>query len=177
MYGYDPRTGKELWKVQHGCYSAAARPVYFNGLTMMCTGVGKKNELLAIKVDGQGDVTGTHVTWRTDMSVPRTPSPIIVGDLLYLLTDDGTLTCMDAKTGKQVWQERIRSNYCASPIYADGRIYFFSNQGKATIIKPGNTFQLLGTNTLESGLMASPAILGKALILRTKTHLYRVEDL
>lgn len=176
MYGYDVRTGKELWKVRHDCFSAAVRPVYFNGLAMMCTGVGKKNEMLAIKVDGKGDVTASHVAWRTDMSVPRTPSPILVGKLLYMISDDGTLSCIEPMTGKLNWRERIRSNYCASPVYADDRIYFFGNQGKTTVVKPGPTFQVVGTNTLDNGFMASPAVHGKAFILRTKTHLYRIED-
>lgn len=176
MYGYDPRTGVELWKVRHNCYSAAVRPVYFNGLAMMNTGVGAKNELIATKVDGQGDVTASHVAWRLDQAVPRTPSPIIVDGLLYILSDDGTVTCLEPATGKQVWQERIRSNYCASPIYADGRIYFFSNQGKTTVMKAGRASEVIATNTLENGMMASPAVYGKSLILRSKTHLYRIEE-
>jgi len=92
------------------------------------------------------------------------------------LSDDGTVTCLEAGSGKVVWLERIRSNYCASPIYADGRLYYFSNLGKTTILKAGRAFEVLGTNTLDDGFMASPAVMGKALILRTKTHLYRIEE-
>lgn len=174
MYSYDPRTGKELWKIRHICYSAAARPLFYKGMVLMVTGM-PKIELIAIRVDGQGDVTDTHIAWRVSKAVGRTPSPILVGDLLYVMSDDGTLTCLEAATGTEVWQERIRSNYCASPIYTDGMLYYSSNAGKTTIVKAGNKFELVGTNTLENGFMASPAVLGKALILRTKTHLYRIE--
>ncbi len=175
MYSYDPRTGKEIWKIKHPCYSAAARPLYYKGLAVMVTGMPKV-EVVAIKADGQGDVTDSHIAWRYSQAVGRTPSPIIVDDLLYVLSEDGTVTCLEAANGKIVWQERIRSNYCASPIYADGRIYYFSNLGKTTILKACRAFEVLGTNTLDEGFMASPAVLGRALILRTKTHLYRIEE-
>ncbi|MDD4869382.1 MAG: PQQ-binding-like beta-propeller repeat protein [Kiritimatiellae bacterium] len=175
MYAYEPKTGVELWKVRHICYSSVARPLFSKGLVMMATGMPKL-EMLAIKVDGQGDVTDSHVVWRIGKAVGRIPSPILVDDLLYLISDDGTVTCLEVATGQQVWQERIRSNYYSSPIYGDGRIYFFSNLGKTTVLKAGRTYGVLATNTLENGFMASPAVLGKSLILRTKTHLYRIEE-
>lgn len=176
VYGYDPWTGKELWKVKHGCFSAAVRPLFMNGLAIIGTGIGQKNELMAIRVNGRGDVSDTHVAWRVGRAVPRIPSPILVGDLLYMTSDDGTVTCLEIMTGKEVWQERIRGSYFASAICADGRIYFFDDQGKTTILKAGRAFEVIGTNTLENGLMASPAVLDKSLILRTKTHLYRIEE-
>ena len=175
MYSYDPLTGKELWKVHDNCFSAAARPVYANGLAFMLTGL-MEAELVAVRVDGQGDVTGSHVAWRCSQGAGRTPSPIIVDDLLYMPNDDGKVTCLETATGKQVWQDRIGGSYCASPIHADGRIYFCSTQGKSTVLKAGRTFDVLATNVLAAGCMASPAVVDKALILRTKTHLYRIED-
>lgn len=174
-YAYDARTGKEVWKVRHTGYSAAPRPVYANGLVFFDTALGR-TELLAVRADGQGDVTNTHIAWRTGANVPNTPSPIIVDDLLYMVSDHGAVSCLETATGKVVWREQIGGNYAASPIYADGRLYFFNQQGKGTVIKPGRTFEVLATNTLDGGFMASPAVDGKALILRTKTHLYRIEE-
>ena len=173
-YAYDPRTGQELWKVRHAAHTAVLRPVFGQGLLVFCTGLGKP-ELWAVRPDGRGDVTRTHVAWKAEAGAPKTPSPVIVDDLLYAVGDDGAVLCLEAATGKQVWKERIGGNYAASPIYADGRIYFFNQQGKATVLKAGRAFEVLATNTLEDGFMASPAVWGKALILRTKTHLYRIE--
>jgi outer membrane protein assembly factor BamB len=93
-----------------------------------------------------------------------------------MLEDGGQATCLEAATGKLVWKERLGGNYAASPIYADGRLYFSSQQGKTTVVKPGRAFEALATNTLDGSFMASPAVAGKALVLRTKTHLYRIEE-
>jgi outer membrane protein assembly factor BamB len=175
-YAYDPRTGKELWRVQYNCWSAAAMPLYDKGLAFFITGFGGGTELWGVRVDGQGDVTDTHVAWKLGTMVSRTASPLLVDGLLYMVTDDGMVSCVEAPTGKQVWHSRIPGKYAASPIYADGRIYFFNQQGEATVLKPGRAFETLATSSLDSGLMASPAVTGKALILRTKTHLYRIED-
>lgn len=174
-YGYDPRTGRELWRVQYPAWSSATMPVFSKDLAFITTGFGI-SELWAIKVDGQGDVTDTHVAWKFAKMAPKTASPVIVDDLLYMVSDDGQLTCVEVETGKQVWRQGIGGNYAASPIYADGRIYFFNQQGKTTVLKPGRAFEAITTNTLATGCMASPAVSGKALFLRTKTHLYRIES-
>ena len=173
-YAYDPRTGRELWQVRFFAWSAAPRPLYSQGLAFMITGLGA-TELLAVRTGGQGDVTDTHIAWRFNKSVARTSSPIIVDDLLYMASDDGTMTCLEVATGNQVWRERVGGNYSASPIYADGRIYIANEKDKTTVLKPGRTFEVLATNTLDAGCMASPAVAGKALIWRTKMHLYRIE--
>ncbi len=175
-YGYDPKTGREIWRVRYLDWSASPRPLYRQGLAYFITGLNKK-ELWAVRVDGQGDVTDTHVAWKFDSMVAKTASPVLVDDLLYMVSDDGQVTCLEAATGKQVWRERIGGNYASSPIFGDGRLYFFNQQGKATVLKPGRTFEALATNTLSSGLMASPAVDGKALLLRTKTHLNRIESM
>jgi len=172
---YDPQTGKELWRVQYDAWSAAPVPLYENGLAFIITGFGGKTELLGVRVDGQGDITDTHVAWRFEKGVSKTASPVLVDGLLYMVSDEGAATCLEAATAKQVWRDRLPGNYAASPIYADDRIYFFNQQGKTTVLKPGRTFDVLATNTLESGFMASPAVAGRAFFLRTKTHLYRIE--
>ncbi|MCY3019050.1 MAG: PQQ-binding-like beta-propeller repeat protein [Planctomycetota bacterium] len=175
VFGYDPKTGRELWKLSHPDYSSAGRPVYGQGLAFVTTGQGQAG-LLALRVDGQGDVTKTNLAWKMDRGAPKTSSPILVDDLLYMVADDVGVTCLEAATGKQVWKERMPGNFCASPLYADGRLYFSSVQGKTTVLKAGRAYEVLATNALEGGFMASPAVSGKALILRTKTHLYRIES-
>jgi outer membrane protein assembly factor BamB len=175
-YGYGPEDGRELWRVQYNAWSAAPVPVYDekSGLALFITGLGK-TELLAVRVDGQGDVTDTHIAWRTDAMVAKTASPLLIDGLFYMVSDDAMLTCLEAATGKQIWRQRIGGNYSASPIFADGQMFFFNQQGRASVIKPGRTFELTGTNVLANGFMASPAVSGKAFFLRSKTHLYRVE--
>jgi outer membrane protein assembly factor BamB len=173
-YGYDPTTGKELWKIHFPAWSAAPRPLFSDGLAFFVTGHGE-TELVAVRLGGQGDVTDTHVAWRVKAMVPRTASPILIAGLLYMISDDGVVTCLEAASGKEVWHNRIGGMYAASPIYADGRIYFCSQQGKTTVLKPGRAFESLATNSLAGGFMASPAVSGKALFLRTKTDLYRIE--
>src|SRR5207247_685664 len=175
-YSYDPRTGRELWKVQHPDYSVAPRPIYGDGLVFFVTGLTKK-ELWAVRPDGTGDVTDTHVAWKLNTHVGKYASPILVDGLIYTAADESFVTCIEAGTGKVVWTERIGGKYAASPIYGDGRLYFFDQQGTTTVLKPGRTFAVLATNTLASGFMASPAVAGKAFFLRTKTHLNRIESM
>ncbi|MGA2619817.1 MAG: PQQ-binding-like beta-propeller repeat protein [Thermoguttaceae bacterium] len=176
LYGYDPRTGRERWKVYHGSHTAASRPVFAEGLVMFVTGMGR-TELWAVKPDGQGDVTRSHVVWKNSGKVVfKLPSPVAVGQLVFMVNDGGVASCLEIATGREIWQERIGGHFTASPIYADGRLYFCSQEGGVTVIKPGRTCELLATNTLESGFMASPAVSGKAFFLRTRTHLYRIES-
>ena len=174
-YGYDPRTGTELWRVRYADWSTAPRPVYRNGLAYLITGMGK-TELLGVKTDGSGDVTDTHVAWRLKTHVSKTASPILVDDLIYMVADESFVSCVEAGTGNVVWSERIGGKFAASPIYADGHLYFCDKDGVTTILKPGRTFELVTTNKLANGFMSSPAVSGKALYLRTRTDLYRVEE-
>lgn len=176
IYGYDPRTGRECWKVHHGSHTPASRPVFAQGLVMFATGQVKP-EIWAVRPDGQGDVTRSHTVWKAGgKAVPKLPSPVVVGDLLFMVSDGGVLSCLEIATGRELWTQRIGGHFAASPVCADGRLYFCDQEGTATVIKPGRTCQLLAANTLETGCMASPAVSGKALFLRTKTHLYRIES-
>lgn len=174
-YGYDPRTGRELWKVRYNDYSTAPRPLFDRGLAFFVTGLATK-ELWAVKTDGRGDITDTGVAWKFNRRVGIYASPLLVDGLLYTAAAENYLTCVDATTGESVWSERIPGKYAASPIYADGRIYLFNQSGVTTVVKPGRAFEVLATNTLADGFMASPAVSGKAFYLRTKTHLYRIEQ-
>ncbi len=175
VYGYDPADGRELWKVRTPAFSGAASPVYGRGLAYMISGFGR-TEMLAIRVDGQGDITDTHVAWKTSSMVPQVPSPVAVDDLLFMINDTGNVTCLDAATGKQVWRQRVGGDYAASLLYADGRVYCFSREGRTTVFKAARNYEVLATNELGSGFMASAAVSGKALFLRTKEHLYRIES-
>ena len=175
-YAYDPRTGRELWKVAHTDWSASARPLYDRGIAFLITGVVRA-ELWAVKTGGEGDVTDTHVAWKLKTHVGKFASPILVDGLIYTASEQSFVTCLEAATGQTVWTERIGGGYQASPVYADGRLYFFSEDGTTTVLKPGRTFEVLATNTLASGFMASPAVAGKAFYLRTKTHLNRIESM
>ena len=175
-YGYDPRTGRELWRVQYPDWSVAPRPLFDHGLAFIVTGLTKR-ELWAVKTDGQGDVTDTAVVWKLKTHVGKYASPLLVDGLIYMAAEESFVTCLDAATGQIVWTERIGGKYAASPVFADGRIYLFDQEGTTTVLKPGRALEVLATNTLANGFMASPAVAGKAFFLRTKTHLYRIESL
>jgi len=175
-YSYDPLTGKELWRVEERAqHSASTRPVLGHGLIFFPTGFAA-GQLLAIRTGGSGLITDTHVAWRVKRGIPNKPSILLVDGLIYMVNDAGIASCVEAKTGEQVWQERIGGEYSASPVYADGKLWFFSEDGKTVVLKPGRTFERLAENKLDDGFLASPAIAGKAFFLRTRTHLYRIEQ-
>jgi len=175
VVAYDPATGSELWRAAHGGYSNSSRPLFGNGMVFINTGYDRA-ELFAVRLGGSGDVTSSNVVWKLTKSVPFKPSALLLDGLYYMVTDGGILTCLEAATGQQVWQERIGGHFSASPVYAEGRIYLFSEEGKTTVIKPGRKLEVLGENVLSDGFMASAAIAGKGFYLRTKTHLYRIEE-
>lgn len=173
--GYDPRTGEELWKVRYRGWSMVPRPLFGHGLIFFINDY-ERPELWAVRPDGQGDVTDTHVAWTIRRGMPRQPSLLLIGDLLHMVSDDGVVCAIDARTGAEVWKDRLDGSYSASPIYADGRIYFFNRDAVTTVIEPGRQFRVLAVNRLDrEQVMASPAVAGKAFFLRTRTHLYRIE--
>lgn len=173
---HEPKTGKELWRVIYRDDNTISRIVTGLGLFFInCGGSPNATHLWAVRQGGAGDVTDTHVVWKMTKDVPLESSPVLVGDLLYTLSDRGVLICKEAKTGKTVWSERLDGKYGASLLYADGRIYISSKEGKTTVIEPGPKFRKLAVNELDGFLGASPAVAGKSLLLRTKTHLYRVQ--
>ena len=178
-YCYDPATGRELWRVEERKHhSGTVRPVFGHGLIFAATGLAK-GEMWAIRPGGSGVVTDTHVVWKVTRNAPNRPSPVLVGEWLFMLNQDGGIvTCLEAKTGQVIWSERLPGlgNYSASPVYADGRLYFCNENGQTTVIAAGPKFTVLAENMLADGFMASPAIAGKALYLRSKTALYRIEE-
>jgi outer membrane protein assembly factor BamB len=186
-YAYEPLTGREIWRVEERTsHSAGTRPVVGHGMIFVPTG-WSNGEILAIKSGKAGEVMDANtdsapdakrqlqVVWKTKRNAPKKPSLLLVEDLLFGIEDGGVASCLDAKTGTEVWRERVGGNYSASPVYAEGRIYFFSEEGKTTVIEARRQFKVLAENQLEAGFMASPAIAGRAFLLRTRTHLYRIE--
>jgi outer membrane protein assembly factor BamB len=174
IIAYEPGTGQELWRVRNTAYTPVVAPVFDGEKVFAVTGHGAV-EMLAIRPEGTNDVTDSHVAWRiAGKDVPLTPSPVVLDGLLYMLSDNGIMTCLDAGSGNAVWRENIGGACLASPILSGGRIYVFTGAGKTTVIRAGRTFEKLAENQLASGFMASPAVAGDSLILRTKKHLYRV---
>jgi outer membrane protein assembly factor BamB len=174
MYAYEPETGKEIWRVEKlGVHSGSTRPVTGHGLVFVPMGLGK-SVLFAIRPDGEGVVSDTHVAWTHSRVVPGRPSLLLDGDLLFIVDDGGIAACLEAKTGNTVWKERIGGNFSASPMLADGKIYLFDQDGKAIVIEAGRDFKKVAENELDAGCMASPAVSGDLLIVRTKTHLYGI---
>jgi len=173
---YEPRTGKELWQVRYGDgFSNVPRPVYGDGLVFICTGF-QQPSLLAVRLDGRGDVTKSHIAWTLKRGVSLTPSPLLVGDELYMVSDNGVASCIDAKTGASHWQVRLGGNHSASPIYADGRIYFLSEEGESVVIAPGKEFKALAKNQLDGPTLASMAVSSGSIFVRSQTHLYRLSN-
>jgi outer membrane protein assembly factor BamB len=175
-YAYDPMTGRELWRVtERGQHSASTRPVYGHGLVFYPTGFSR-SQLLAIDPGGSGEVTGSHVKWRLKRSVAKKPSLLLIGELIFMIDDGGIASCIEAKSGKIVWSERVGGNYSASPVADGKRIFLFSEEGKTTAIAAAREFKILAESQLDGGFMASPAVHGSAWVLRTKTHLYRIGE-
>jgi len=175
--GHDPRTGKELWRVRYRDDSTISRIVSGLGLHFINTGGSPDAPYLwAVRQGGTGDVTDTHVVWKMTENVPLKASPVLVGDLLYTISDKGVLLCIEGKTGEIVWSQRIRDDFGPSLLYADNRIYILSMKGKTTIIEPGRAFRQLAVNQLDGRFGASPVVVGKSLLLRSRTHLYRIQE-
>ena len=174
--GHDPETGREIWRVRYpNGFSNVPRPIYGHGLVYLSTGF-QSPTLLAVRADGAGDVTRSHVAWRLRRGAPLTPSPILVGDELYVVTDFGIATCVDALTGDVHWQQRLGGNHSASPVFVDGRIYFQNEEGVTTVLAPGPEFRVLARNRLDGLTLASMAVADGALFIRSDSHLYRIEE-
>lgn len=173
---YDPKTGDELWRFHHlmkTTMNVATRPVAGHGLVYLTS--GNPNQLMALKQGGRGMLLKDAVAWETNKAVPNRPSLLLIGDLLFMVNDDGVFTCLDAKTGKPHWSERLNGSFSASPIYANGLIYLPNQTGKTTVAKVSkDAFEPVATNELKDGCMASPAVSGDAILLRTRTHLYSI---
>ncbi|MCA9084948.1 MAG: PQQ-binding-like beta-propeller repeat protein [Planctomycetaceae bacterium] len=177
VYGYDPRTGEEIWKAFYGKlgFSTVPRPVVMNNTVFISTSY-MQPRLLAIGLTGTGDVTESQVKWISDKQAPKKPSMIAVNDRLYTVTDNGIAACLNAADGSEIWKARLTGDFSASPLLAEGRVYFFGQNGTTTVLAEGDELQELAKNDLAEGFMASPAVAGKALFLRSEKALYRIES-
>jgi outer membrane protein assembly factor BamB len=171
----NPGNGGEIWRVRYDGYSVVPRPVYAHGLIFMSTGFDRP-VVLAIKPDGKGDVTETHIAWKMEKQAPHTPSMLVAGDDLYMIADKGLVTCADARTGAIRWQERVAGPCSASPLYADGRIYIQDEKGAGHVIRAARRLERLATNDLGEPTLASYAVSGKNLIIRTQGAVYCIGD-
>jgi hypothetical protein len=171
---YDPESGRELWRVNFGDgHATIPRPVFRDGVVYVCTGY-LKPQLWAIRVDGSGDVTSTHVAWKYEKQVPEISSPVIANGEIYFVSALGVATCLDAKTGALCWQHRLGGNFGASPLAADGKLYFTSQEGVTTVLRPGREYHELAKNQLFGQSLASPSICGSTLLFRADRTLYCV---
>jgi outer membrane protein assembly factor BamB len=170
---YDLADGTEVFRVLAPGWSVVPQPIVYEDLVIYNHDYDNP-ELMAVRLGGQGDVTGTHVVWRRERSAPSTPTPVLVDGLLYTVSDKGIAACLDAKTGEQQWMERLGGNYSASPVYADGRILFLSEDGVATWVRSGTTFEILQRNEISGRTFATPAFDGTGMYLRTDTELLKI---
>lgn len=171
LYGYDPASGRELWKMPYDTqgFAMSARAVTGNGMVYYSTGFMKAH-LQAVKLG----TASLEIVWDYPKGVPTMSSPLLVDDLIYFVHEGGILTCLAAKTGKQIYRERMEGEFYASPLLAAGRMYFFSAGGKSFVVAPGKDFQVLATNELQGRQMASPAAVDGALFIRTDKALYKI---
>lgn len=174
LYAYDPLTGKEQWKVSYGVlgFSNVPRPVAGDGMVFVSTSF-MQPEMQALKVEGTSATP--VIAWRNKKGVPRMSSPLLVGSELYMVSDNGVASCLDAKTGETLWSQRLGGNFSSSPLFADGRIYVGNREGEMFVIAPRREYKLLATNKLDDAIMASPAALDSAIFLRTEKAIYRIE--
>jgi outer membrane protein assembly factor BamB len=173
VYSYDPLTGKEIWRAKYGGFSNVPRPVFAHGLVIAHSGFATP-ELVAIRPDGQGDVTKTHVVWKQRKNVPNVPSPVVVGEHLFMVADGGIATCLEFKTGKVVWTARLGGNFGASLLAHGNTLYAFDDNGTTTLFAAADTYKELGRNELKGIVQATPAVDGGYLYLRTDQRLIKV---
>ena len=175
-FGYDARTGEEIWKLRHDDYNAAAKPLIVGDLAIINTGSRGAN-LVAVRLDAstRGDITDTHVVWDRPRGNSRLSFPVLVGDAVAWISDTGVATAVDAKTGEECWSKRVGGNYVASPLVAGRRLYFFTTDGEGIVAEASDeSLEILHRNELGEGMTASPSAAKDGLILRTGGHVYKI---
>jgi outer membrane protein assembly factor BamB len=172
---YDPATGDELWWANYDGYSNVSQPAYANGMVFICSGYDSPI-FYGIRSGGTGDVTKTHIAWSLEKGAPLDPSPLAVGDELYIVSSNGIATCLDMQSGMPHWQQRLGGKFSASPTLAGGNIYWLDEEGKTTVTRASKEFEKLAVNDVDEQSLATPAFLDGAIFLRTEAHLYRIEN-
>jgi outer membrane protein assembly factor BamB len=172
---FDPRTGAELWCVRYSGWSEVPIPILDRDRAYVVTDFSRP-QLWAIRTGGHGDVTDSHVIWKLPRQVGASSSPVLAEGRLYDVTDQGVLSCISTETGKPVWQHRIGGTFSASALYLGPYVYFTSEQGKTTVLRPGDKYQEIAANVLDGRILATPCVCGRSLLMRTDTHLYGIES-
>ncbi|MGE0377647.1 MAG: PQQ-binding-like beta-propeller repeat protein [Planctomycetaceae bacterium] len=175
VHAYDPATGGELWHVTYEGFSTVPAPAAADGVAYVCTGFFDP-KLLAIRLDGRGDVTGDRVRWSYDRAVPETPSPIVIDSRVYFVSNKGIATALDVATGERTWTKRLGGNYSASPVTDGRQLYFCGESGITQVVLIGQRPRIIAANKLSGRIMASPAVSGDGLYIRTDEALYRIEN-
>lgn len=176
LVSYDPDSGEEWWRAKIGTgHALVPRAVYHDGKVVVCTGYPKP-QMVAVKIDGSGDVSTQKIVWKSLKQIPEIASPIVVGDEIFFVTVGGVATCLDVKTGAMHWQHRLKGNFAASPTYSDGRVYFTSKEGVTTVIGANKTFNEIAVNELFGETMASLAVYRDAFLVRTDPTLYCIKQ-
>ncbi len=176
VISYDPNDGREIWRFRYGeGYSVVPRPLHRDGVIYVCSGFNRAS-IFAVKTDGTGDVTDTHLVWQDDKTVPKESSPILVDDLIFFNDDKGILSCLDAATGKEHYRERLdgRGGYSASPVYAGGHLFFHNGDGVTTVVKPDKVFRKVAENQIGAFGLSSFAVVSDGFVIRTEGHLIRI---
>jgi outer membrane protein assembly factor BamB len=171
--GYQPLTGERIWHANFKGFSASSRPLVAENMLFFNTGFGPST-LIALHLGGEGDVTDS-IAWINKKSTQARSSALYIDSLLFMVNTGGQAKCFVAETGEELWTARVGTQTSASPIYVEGKIYTFDEDGLTTIFTPGKTFIKVGENQLPDGFMASPAVVDNSLFLRTTSHLYRLE--
>lgn len=172
---YDPVDGSEIWRVNYDQgYSVVPRPVLGHGMVFISTSFDRP-VVYGIKIDGKGDITDSHVGWTISRSAPNTPSMLLVGDEIYFVSDNGIASCADALTGEVHWNERLGGDFSASPVYANGVIYFTNERGKTFVVKASRQFEVVAENDLKEETLASLAVSRSSFFQRTENHLFRIQ--
>lgn len=175
IQGFDPRTGELVWTVYS--QGEGVTPSFAMGDGLIFTSSGfEKTTLRTVRTGGRGDLTRSHIAWEQRRGAPTQPSLLYVKPYLYSITDGGVAHCYDATTGEVVYAERVGGDQCASPVYADGRIYFLSEAGEATVVKAGPRFEILAKNPLNEKCQASMALSQGRLFIRTENNLYCIAN-
>jgi len=176
VYAYNPTNGSEIWKAHYGDlgFSTVPCPVVGRDMVYVCTSFGK-SQLLAVKFGGRGDVTQSHVVWKNGSQIPKKPSLLLMDQKLIVCNDSGIVTCLAAQDGTEIWRARVGGNFSASPLLAGDLVYLFNQEGQTTVFRPGDKLEIVAENQLSEGCHASAAVDGDGLIVRTSSHLYRIE--
>jgi outer membrane protein assembly factor BamB len=182
--GYDPWTGKELWRLSGGGDIPVPTPVAAHGLIFLSSAHGPQRRLCAIREGATGDITpadetkpGDHIAWYLPQSGTYMQTPIVYGKYLYACADNGVLSCYEASAGKQIYRERLgkgATGFTASAVAAAGKLYFTSENGDIYVVRAGPVFGLLATNVMSEVCMATPAVSDHMLIVRTESHVYSI---